>query len=180
MKLLTLSFLLTFALSNTLVFSQTNNQTENDATGESRGLVGFWEVQTSTGNFVARLDHISSVSQHQYYIDGAVKVYECTVATSGGMTARFYYLEPVGANSALSTSNTMNNLKNLANKATSRAGMGDAEHIVTKHYPQTTHAKTAEYRFKNKDTISRIYTHARRVWAEQRGQGKANKITIIE
>lgn len=149
--------------------------------GESQGQSGFWEISCNGGSFCARLDTISSLSQHEYVIDGAVKVYECTVGTTGGLIARFYFIEPVGAsNSRLSTSESLQRLKDAANGVSQKAGMGDVESIVTKHYPDTTHAKTSEYRFKYKDTIGRIYAHAHRVWAEERGRGKGNKITIKE
>ena len=180
-----LSLFLLFVLTLTSAFSQSRpvqqQQQPSNNNGESPGIQGFWEIESPGGKFVARLDHITCVSQHEYLIDGTVKVYECTVDTSGGVTARFYFIEPVGAQSSvLSGSATYNRLKDVANRVTNKAGMGDAEHLVTKHYPDTTHAKTSEYRFKYKDTIGRIYKHIHRVWAEERGRGKANKITIVE
>ena len=56
--------------------------------------------------------------------------------------------------------------------------MGNVDSIVTKHYPDTTHAKTSEYRMSTKATISQIYDHVHRVWAEERGRGKQNKLII--
>ena len=132
-------------LSVSSAFSQ-----ETTPDGEQPGINGFWEVVTSGGRFVSRLDQISSVSQHEYLIDGAVRVFECTVDTDGGQTARFYY----------------------------KVGVGDVDTVVTKHYPDTTHAKTSEYRMKNKATIGQIYDHVRRVWAEERGKGGQNQLII--
>ncbi len=147
--------------------------------GEQPGLKGFWEVVTASGRFVSRLDHISSVSQHEYLIDGAVRVYECTVDTTGGQTARFYYLEPITDSSSITTgSATINRLKDLANQATNKVGIGDVEALVTKHYPDTTHAKTTEFRLQNKATVGQIYDHLRRVWAEERGNGGQNQLII--
>ena len=149
--------------------------------GVSPGITGFWEIDCPGGRFVIQLNHISSVSQHEYVIDGAFRVTECTVDTSGSVTARFYYIEPTGASSsAVSGSATYERLKNVANRVSNKAGMGDAEHIVSKNYPTTTHAKTSEYRFKSKDTIGRIYNHVHKVWALEKGRGKSNKITIRE
>lgn len=147
--------------------------------GEQPGLKGFWEVVTASGRFVSRLDHISSVSQHEYLIDGAVRVYECTVDTTGGQTARFYYLEPITDSSSITTgSATINRLKDLADQATNKIGLGDVEALVTKHYPDTTHAKTTEFRLQNKATVGQIYDHLRRVWAEERGNGGQNQLII--
>ncbi len=147
--------------------------------GTQSGIKGFWEVVTADGRFVARLDQISSVSEHQYVIDNAVRVFECTVDTDGGQTARFYFIEPVTASSSITSGTaTMNRLKDLANKASDKLGTGDVDNLVTKHYPDTTHAKTSEYRMKNKQTIGQIYNHVHRVWARERGRGEENTLVI--
>jgi hypothetical protein len=165
---------LVVTLSVSSVFSQ-----DDTPDGEQPGINGFWEVVTSAGRFVSRLDQISSVSQHEYLIDGAVRVFECTVDTDGGQTARFYYLEPITDSSSITTgSATLNRLKDIANQATTKVGVGDVDTVVTKHYPDTTHAKTSEYRMKNKATIGQIYDHVRRVWAEERGKGGQNQLII--
>tara|TARA_R110002096_G_scaffold22070_1_gene71230 strand:+ start:139 stop:693 length:555 start_codon:yes stop_codon:yes gene_type:complete len=147
--------------------------------GAQDGIAGFWEVITSDGRFVVRLDQIASVSQHQYLIDGGIRVYELTVDTTGVQTARFYYIESVNETSSVATgSATFNRIKDLANQATEKAGMGAVDSIVTKHYPDTTHAKTSEYRMSNKATINQIYDHVHRVWAEEKGRGKKNRLVI--
>lgn len=147
--------------------------------GLQPGIAGFWEVITSSGRFVARLDQIASVSQHEYVLDGAVKVYECTVDTDGGQTARFYFIEPVTDNSSVTSgSATISRLRDVANRVSEKVGTGDIDELVTKHYPDTTHAKTSEYRMKNKQTIGQIYDHVRRVWAEERGRGGQNQLII--
>lgn len=164
---------LTFAGS---AHSQNDNPTPD---GEQPGLKGFWEVVTAGGRFVSRLDHISSVSEHEYLIDGAVRVFECTVDTTGGQTARFYYIEPITDSSSITTgSATINRLKDIANQATTKVGIGSLDALVTKHYPDTTHAKTTEFRVQNKATVSQIYDHVRRVWAEERGNGEQNQLII--
>ncbi len=180
MKSIAVSLVL-FLITGGWCLGQGAGANQGQSGGESEGIQGFWEIESPGGRFVARLDHITSVSQHEYIIDGMARVFECTVDTRGGVTARFYYIEPVGASSSvLSDSATYSRLKDAANRVSTKAGMGDAEHLVTKHYPDTTHAKTSEYRFKNKDTISRIYDHVHRVWARERGRGQANKLTIRE
>lgn len=171
-------FLLAFLVAALSFAGSAFSQTETPDS-EQPGLKGFWEVITAGGRFISRLDHITSVSQHEYLIDGAVKVYECTVDTSGGQTARFYYLEPITDSATVTTgSATMSRLKDLANQATSKVGMGSVETMVTKHYPDTTHAKTTEFRLQNKATVGQIYDHARRVWAEEKGNGEQNQLII--
>ncbi len=147
--------------------------------GNVAGLQGYWEVLLDGGRFVTRVNEITSVSQHEYLIDGAVKVYECTLDTRGNVIVRFYFIEPVTASSSVSTGTaTINRLKDIANKVTTKTGVGDLDTIVTKHYPTTTHAKTTEYRLKNKETVARIYDHLYRVWAKEKGRGKANRLII--
>lgn len=157
--------------------SQTGTDPQDD--GLQPGIAGFWEVVTANGRFMARLDKIASVSQHEYFIDGAVKVYEVTVETDGGQTARFYYLESPTEGSSITTgSATINRLRDVANKVSEKVGTGDIDTIVTKHYPDTTHAKTSEYRLKARETIDQIYDHVRRVWAEEKGRGEENRLII--
>lgn len=157
--------------------------TKLQAQETSTGLAGFWEVTTPTGSFVARLDHITSVSLHEYFIAGSGKVFECTVDTSGGMVGRFYYLDPAGGAGGIvgvGTDAALNQLREFAGELAGKAGVGDPEHVVIKSYPTTTHAKTAEYRLKKKENIQKIYSHVRKVWAAQRGRGKENKLVISE
>lgn len=166
------------ALATLVLPSSLRSQTPTPD-GVQPGINGFWEVVTSGGRFVARLDQITSVSEQEYLIDGAVRVFECTVDTEGGQTARFYYLEPISDSSSITTgSATVERLKGIANQISNKAGAGDIDAIVTKHYPDTTHAKTSEYRVRNKATISQIYDHVRKVWAEERGKGGENQLLI--
>lgn len=170
-----------FALALVLVSgSFTNGQAQTTTPdGNEEGIAGFWEVVTAQGRFVVRLDQIASVTEHEYLIDGALRVYECTVDTNGSQTARFYYLEPVtDSASVTSGSATLERLKGLADKATNKVGMGDVDTIVTKNYPTTTHAKTSEFRFQNRETITQIYDHIHRVWAEEKGRGQENRLVV--
>lgn len=147
--------------------------------GEEDGIKGFWEIELQGGRFIARLDTISSVSQHQYIVDGAARVYEVTVDTKGSQTARFYFIEAVGEGSPLSIGkNAIERLKSVAEGVTSRTGTDEVWTQVIKNYPTTTHARTAEYRIENKEILDKIYQHIHRVWAEEKGRGKSNKLRI--
>ncbi|MCG8600979.1 MAG: hypothetical protein MI807_12615 [Verrucomicrobiales bacterium] len=174
-----MKFSLFFLFSAVLVLPFSSLRSQDTPDGMQVGIHGFWEVVTSSGRFMARLDQIASVTEHTYVIDGAVRVFECTVDTDGGQTARFYYIEPVTEQSSITTgSATISRLKDMANRASDKLGTGDVDSLVTKHYPDTTHAKTSEFRMKNKETISQIYDFARRVWAEERGKGGQNLLII--
>lgn len=171
-----LFFTLVLALGLSAVPARSQDQTPD---GLQPGINGFWEVITSSGRFMVRLDQIASVSQHEYVIDNAVRVFELTVDTDGGQTARFYFIEPITAGSKLQTgTSTINRITGLADKVSEKLGTGDLDALVTKHYPDTTHAKTSEYRMKNKETIGQIYDHLHRVWAEEKGRGGQNLLII--
>lgn len=167
------------ATAAAVFFSPLQAQDAANPDGQQPGIAGFWEVVTSSGRFVARLGDITSVTQHEYIIDGTVRVFECTVDTRGQQTARFYFIEPVTASSSITAgSATIDRITSIANKVGEKTGHGDVDSNVTKHYPDTTHAKTSEFRLKNKATIGQIYDHARRVWAEEKGRGGQNMLII--
>ncbi|MDA7921527.1 hypothetical protein N9B73_07205 [Verrucomicrobiales bacterium] len=173
------TFSVLIATAAAIFFSPLQAQDAPTPDGQQPGIAGFWEVVTSSGRFVARLGDITSVTQHEYIIDGAVRVFECTVDTRGQQTARFYYIEPVSASSSITAgSATIDRITSIANKVGEKTGHGDVDSNVTKHYPDTTHAKTSEFRLQNKATIGQIYDHARRVWAEEKGRGGQNMLII--
>ncbi len=147
--------------------------------GEEAGNNGFWEIELQGGRFLARLDTISSVSQHQYIVDGAARVYEVTVDTTGSQTARFYFIEAVGEGSPLALGkNAIDRLKSVAEGVTNRTGTDEVWTQVIKHYPTTTHARTAEFRVEAVEILDKIYEHIYRVWAKEKGRGKSNKLRI--
>ena len=152
---------------------------EGGDNGEDEGIRGFWEIELEGGRFVAKLSTITSISQHQYVVDGAAKVFEVTVDTSGSQTARFYYIEAVGEGSPLSIGkNAIDRLRTVAEGGTARTGTEEVWTQVVKNYPTTTHARTAEYRVDNTAVLDKIYKHVHKVWAEEKGSGKSNKLRI--
>lgn len=146
---------------------------------EEKGIKGFWEVVLDRGRFVARLNTISSVSQHQYLVDGA-RVFEVTVDTTGSQAARFYYLEPMTEGSPLSMAKTaLDRAKEVAQGVTARTGTDEVWDQVIKTYPDTTHARTAEYRLQNRAVLTAIYNHIHKVWAQESGRGEKNLLRIV-
>ena len=153
-------------------------QPQGQAGAQEDGLKGFWEVVLNGGRFVVRLDTISSVSEHQYIVDGA-RVYEVTVDTTGSQAARFYCLEPMTEGGPLSMAKTaLDRAKEVAQGVTDRTGTSDVWDQVIKTYPDTTHARTAEYRLQNRAVLSVIYNHVHKVWAQERGRGEKNLLRI--
>jgi hypothetical protein len=162
-----------------MLCAQTGGGDSGDGGGEEAGISGFWEVELPGGKFLARLDTISSVSLHQYIVDGAARVFEVTVDTTGSQTARFYYIEAVAEGSPLAIGkNAIDRLKSVAEGVTDRTGTSEVWTQVIKNYPTTTHSRTAEFRLDSKELLDKIYGHVHRVWAEEKGRGKSNKLRI--
>lgn len=101
-----------------------------------------------------------SVSSHEYVVDGAARVTEVNVDTTGQLTVRFYFIEPAttagpgGLGAA-----TLGKVQSLLTEAGERSG-SDAWKKVVKSYPTTTHARTVEYRVANKDSLNKIFASA--------------------
>ena len=60
----------------------------------SHAAIKAWRCTLPGGAYMVRISSIVSVSQHQYLVDGAIRVYEVTIATDSSTQARFYYIEP--------------------------------------------------------------------------------------
>ena len=184
MKKLTIILAFLLAITFLPVITHAQVPTGDSGGGETEdsgndGLQGFWECESAGGNFVVKLADITSVSKHTYVVDGSARVYEISIGTRGPMVGRFYYVEPVTDESPLAIGKvTLDRLRDLANNATERTGTTDVWTEVVKSYPDTTHAKTAEYRVSEVDEIEKIYKHLYRVWALEKGRGTDNKIHV--
>lgn len=143
-------------------------------------LPRHWEFRGDSGQAIIALSAMVSVSMHEYVIDGAAFVVECTIDTTGNQTLRFYYVEPLAENAL--TDAVKEGAKQVSAAAVEilgadgRATPVDLEKMVTKHYPQTTHAKTTEYRFKNRANVQRVYSHALNAIA----RGDSHRVIIHE
>ena len=147
--------LLTFFMLCSSVFSQDNN-TQNNSSSEqipSR----FWKASLPGGEYMVALNSISSIAKHTYIVDGAARVYEVTVADKSSAIARFYFIEPVTESSPINAGQVvLDRLKSVSKEATERVGAGDVWDQVIKNYPNSTHAKTMEYRLTIKSNIDLI------------------------
>lgn len=147
-----------------------SNATDPTKTGESPGPNRFWQANVAGGNFMVALDRIVSVSRHKYLLDGAVIVDEVTVDTVGQALARFYFITPV---TDAAPGNTITGLatrgKELVDKAAQRVGT-DAQNMVVKKYPDTTHAKSIEYRVLSEAELSSLYSSVKNAWESGRGR----------
>lgn len=137
---------------------------------DESGARGFWEANLPGGNYVVALSRISSVSRHKYILNGNLVVDEVTIDTVGVALARFYFIKPVtdeiqGNAVTKAADKTRALLDQAANRVT-----GGGEDMVVKTFPDTTHAKTIEYRVLSETQLAGLYASAKKAWLDSRGR----------
>ena len=141
-----------------------------EKTGDSPGPSRFWQATLGGGHFMVALDRIASVSRHKYVLDGALIIDEVTVDTSGQALARFYFITPI---TDAAPGNAITGLadrgRELIDKASQRTGL-DLQNMVVKKYPETSHAKTIEYRILSEAELAALYASVRASWETGRGR----------
>jgi hypothetical protein len=141
-------------------------------TNEEQGNRRFWQASLPGGSITIALDRITSISKHEYLLDGAVVVTEVTIDTIGQALVRFYYLQPPGQGGAVSTpARVIERSRELLDAAGQRAGVGqNMSDMVAKKYPETTHAKEIEYRLADMKQLDALYQSAQAAWESGRGR----------
>ena len=123
----------------------------------------IWRCNLSGGTYQVVVGAMLSVSSHEYVVDGAARVTEVNVDTTGQLSVRFYYMEPAvmappgGVGAA-----TFDKVKSLVNEAGERTGAAEMWKNVRKTYPTTTHARTVEYRVSSKESLNKVFSSASR------------------
>ena len=123
------------------------------------GQAAFWRCDLPGGVYTVSLPAISSVSTHEYIVDGAARVTELTVSTTGAVVARFYYLQPLVPKSPIGVGQSVidkvqERVQDVAGRVEG-AGVEPFWKKVVKNYPTATHAHTVEYRLDNLDDIEK-------------------------
>jgi len=112
---------------------------------------------------------------HEYVVDGAARVTEMNVDTTGNALARFYYLEPITPQTPLGIGqSTINKLQELATEASTRTGQEEVWKKVSKTYPGSTHAHTVEFRVESKDELIKIFKSADAAFRQMRDTSYPN------
>jgi hypothetical protein len=161
-------------------------QEESDASGDLEEILErltsektrepFWQCSAPGGTFLVALENISSVSVHEYLLEG-VRVVEATVGTSGSLIARYYYIDSPGENTSLATVNRgVKRIKELTQQAQERltGSNADPHEQAMKTFPDTTHAHTVEYRLDHEELVQAVFKSAREAWV----RGEGGKVTI--
>ncbi len=121
----------------------------------------YWRCELPGGAYEVAIRAIVSVSMHEYVVDGAARVNEVNVDTTGNMAVRFYYLEPLAAKSPVGLGQAaIDRASDLAREAGQRVGADQVWQRVVKSYPTTTHAHTIEYRVADEEQLKKIFRSA--------------------
>lgn len=134
----------------------------------------FWQATLPGGHYMVALDRVSSVSRHKYVLDGAVIVDEVTIDALGQSLARFYYIQPItdaatGSAAGAAASRLADRAGELIDKAARTAGT-DIHQMVIKKFPETTHARTIEYRLLSAEELNGLHDSIRSAWENGRGR----------
>ena len=120
--------------------------------------IPVWRCETPAGTYTVAIRSIAAVSQSEYVVDGAVRVTEVNIDTTGNLVPRFYYLEPVVSDSHPGTGQAaIEKAREIFEKAADRAGASAVWNQVVKSYPTSTHAHTVEFRVDSMATLNRIF-----------------------
>jgi hypothetical protein len=129
----------------------------------------IWRAELPGGTYIVRLSAISCVSLHEYVVDGAARVVEVNIATSGSELARFYHIEPYPPKPPVaSVQKAMDTIENKAKEAIARVETSDLRGKVVKNYPTTTHAHTVEYRLTDKESVNKLFKSIEDSWLNGR------------
>jgi hypothetical protein len=125
----------------------------------------FWKCELPGGAYVVSLPTITSVSSHEYVVDGAARVTEVTVATTSAVVTRFYYLEPILPKAPLGIGQSViDKVQEHSEEITGRAGIEPVWKKVVKNYPTTTHAHTVEYRLDSLEQLEKLRKSLETAW----------------
>lgn len=152
-----------------------NEETTSDTVQKNR----FWQASVGGGHYMVALDRISAISRHQYVLDGAVIVDEVTVDALGQALVRFYFISPIsdamgGNATGKAAARIADRGRELVERGAQIAGTG-VHNMVVKKFPETTHARTVEYRVLSETELSGLYNSVRTAWESGRGRKFAIK-----
>lgn len=164
-------------LVSPLAHAQNQPAATNNKSEDSEQPNRFWQARMSGGHYMVAIDRISSISRHEYVLNGNALVDEVTVDTIGQALVRFYFIRPLsdtmtGSNTGAAVSRIAGRAEELVERGAAVAGT-NAHDKVMKTYPDTTHARSIEYRVHSAEALSALYNSVRTAW--ERGKGRQFK-----
>lgn len=157
---------LLFALCPLSVHCQEENE---DGEPAERSRVSYWKAVLPDGSFLVPHHAITSISKSSYVVDGAIRVTEMSVGTSGSVQGRFYYAELISTESPAGIGqSTINFLEEKSREIKERIGRGEVGEEVVKNYPDTTHAHTVEFLVASPEILDRMLTSLEQSYLRRR------------
>lgn len=138
---------------------QENGQdAEADPLEVGDGPDGWWEWRgRDDTRYRVRLSAVQSYGVQAYDIpEGQVSVVELTVDTIGSVSARFYFVTPLGAALDGPLGNAAQEVLAQANETQQALTGRNTEDLVIKTYPQTTHSHTLEFRLRSAAEVEQL------------------------
>jgi hypothetical protein len=150
-------------------------QDSGGGTSDEAGQDNFWELSLpGGGHFMVALDRIASISKSNYLLDGGLIVTEVSIDTNGSALCRIYQIVPAAESAGSDGAKVLaERARQGVNRASEMTGSELAD-MVQKSYPTTTHAKTIEYRVRDKETLEKLYQSLSTAWS----RGKGRRFTI--
>jgi len=140
------------------IHAQNNNNNNTQERPE------FWQANLPGGEYVVKTSEITAVSKHSYIVKGLL-ITELNVDTTGNSLLRIYHIAVLGEGSdANIAQNTLARAKELIDQASDRASGQNQSDVVVKDYPNSTHAKTVEFRVLDEDELDTIYSSVKKAW----------------
>lgn len=139
----------------------------------------FWQASVGGGHYMVALERISAISRHKYLLDGGILVDEVTVDAMGQGLVRFYFLSPLtdsmkGTGTGAAAARIVDRGRELVERASDITG-SNAQNMVIKKFPETTHAREIEFRVESAAELSALYSSVRTAWENGRGRKFAIK-----
>ena len=152
--------------------NNSNNQNAEppENTSDEENKKRRWHAFLPGGAYHVGLGSITAISKHSYVLDGTLYVSEVTIDTTGNSLARFYFIEPISADSKF---NVVQRLQASLGKAQEKAGEYSGtkiDELAQKTYPHTTHAKTIEYRILTEQELGALFGSVYRAWDSGKGR----------
>jgi hypothetical protein len=156
--------------------NSTTSKDEDKTYKDSPDLKGFWQGTMPGGSYLVALSRITSISKHEYLLEGNLIVTEVTIDTLGDTTLRVYQITPAAQYGTLATGRKIvERGRDLLDRAGQRTG-ADINNMVHKQYPITTHSKIIEFRVKDLGTLDALLGSVRTAWIN----GKGRKFVVNE
>jgi len=136
--------------------------------------IATWKCVLPGGTFEVALRSVTTISSHEYVIEGGIKITEVVIETSSSSTEnRFYYMQAPGQNAGGVAGSAVDAVQSRAQAAADHvtAVMGGnttasdlLNTTVVKSYPTTTHAHTVEYRMASLADLTSLFNSIEAAW----------------